>query len=113
MDCIFCKIINKEIPAKVAYEDEDVLAFHDINPQAPIHLLIIPKQHIASIMEINKEDDGLLNKVIMVAQKLAKQNNIDTKGFRIVVNTGDDGGQTVSHLHFHILGGRSLAWPPG
>ena len=113
LDCIFCKIINKEIPAKVAYEDEDVLAFHDINPQAPIHLLIIPKQHIASIMEINKEDDGLLNKVIMVAQKLAKQNNIDTKGFRIVVNTGDDGGQTVSHLHFHILGGRSLAWPPG
>lgn len=113
MDCIFCKIANKEVPAKFAYEDEDIIAFHDTNPQAPIHLLIVPKLHIASIMEIPKENEGILTKITMVAQKLARQNNMETKGFRIVVNTGEDGGQTVSHLHFHILGGRPLAWPPG
>lgn len=113
MDCIFCKIANKEMSAEIAYEDEDVIAFYDINPQAPIHLLVVPKNHITSIMEIPQENDGLLNKIITVAQKLAKEKDLDTKGFRIVVNTGEDGGQTVPHLHFHILGGRSLSWPPG
>ncbi|HHY42643.1 MAG TPA: histidine triad nucleotide-binding protein [Thermoanaerobacterales bacterium] len=113
MDCVFCKIINKEIPAKIAYEDDQVIAFHDINPQAPIHLLIIPKKHIASIMEIDEENGGLLKEIVRVAQNLAKENNIDKKGFRLVVNTGEEGGQTVQHLHFHLLGGRFLTWPPG
>jgi len=113
LDCIFCKIANKELPAKVAYEDEDVIVFHDVNPQAPIHLLIVPKMHITSIMEITKENAKVINKITMVAQELARQNQIANKGFRIVVNTGEDGGQSVSHLHFHLLGGRSLAWPPG
>jgi len=113
MDCVFCKIINKEIQAKIAYEDDQVIAFHDINPQAPIHLLIIPKKHIASIMEIDEENGGLLKEIVRVAQNLAKENNIDKKGFRLVVNTGEEGGQTVQHLHFHLLGGRFLTWPPG
>lgn len=113
MDCVFCKIINKEIPAKVAYEDDQVIAFHDANPQAPIHLLIVPKKHIASIMEINDENSTLLKEIARVAQNLARENNIDNKGFRLVVNTGEEGGQTVNHLHFHLLGGRFLTWPPG
>lgn len=113
MDCIFCKIINKEIPAKVAYEDDNVVAFHDINPQAPIHLLIVPKKHIASVMEIDDEENLLLGDIILTAQNLARENNLDKKGFRIVVNTGEEGGQTVNHLHFHLLGGRFLTWPPG
>jgi len=113
MDCVFCKIIKKEIPAKVAYEDDQVIAFHDVNPQAPIHLLIVPKKHIASIMEIDDENSTLLNKIARAAQNLARENNIDKKGFRLVVNTGEEGGQTVNHLHFHLLGGRFLTWPPG
>jgi len=113
MDCIFCKIINKEIPAKVAYEDDNVVAFHDINPQAPIHLLIVPKKHITSVMEIEDEENLLLGDIILTAQNLARENNLDKKGFRIVVNTGEEGGQTVNHLHFHLLGGRFLTWPPG
>jgi len=113
LDCIFCKIINKEIPAKVAYEDDHVMAFYDINPQAPIHLLIVPKKHIASIMEINEKNKGLLDEIVRVAQNLARENNLDKKGFRLVVNTGEEGGQTVNHLHFHLLGGRFLTWPPG
>ena len=113
MDCIFCKIINKEIPAKVAYEDDNVVAFHDINPQAPIHLLIVPKKHITSVMEIDDEENLLLGDIILTAQNLARENNLDKKGFRLVVNTGEEGGQTVNHLHFHLLGGRFLTWPPG
>ena len=113
MDCIFCNIINIEIPAKVAYEDDNVVAFHDINPQAPIHLLIVPKKHITSVMEIDDEENLLLGDIILTAQNLARENNLDKKGFRIVVNTGEEGGQTVNHLHFHLLGGRFLTWPPG
>ena len=113
MDCVFCKIVNKEIPAKVIYEDEEVLAFYDINPQAPIHLLMVPKKHIASIMEIDEDNAKILKRIAKVAQELARQNNIDKKGFRLVVNTGEEGGQTVNHLHFHLLGGRFMTWPPG
>ena len=113
MDCIFCKIAKHEVPAKVVYEDEQVIAFNDANPQAPIHLLIIPKKHIPSIMEITEEDGKILGKIALVAQELARKNNIDNKGFRLVINTGDEGGQTVNHLHIHLLGGRSLTWPPG
>lgn len=113
VDCIFCKIAGHEIPAGVVYEDEDVIAFKDINPQAPIHLLIVPKKHVASIMEINDDNKDIVNKIVKAAQNLARQNNIDSKGFRLVVNTGNDGGQTVNHLHFHLLGGRFMTWPPG
>lgn len=113
MECIFCKIVKKEIPAAVVYEDEDVLAFKDINPQAPIHLLIIPKNHLSSIMEVDEDSSDIVKKIVKVAQSLARENNIDKKGFRLVVNTGDDGGQTVHHLHFHLLGGRFMTWPPG
>ncbi|SHM05680.1 histidine triad (HIT) family protein [Caldanaerovirga acetigignens] len=113
MECVFCKIAKKEIPASVVYEDEDVIAFKDINPQAPIHLLIIPKNHLSSIMEVDENNGDLVKKIVKVAQSLARENNIDKKGFRLVVNTGDDGGQTVHHLHFHLLGGRFMTWPPG
>lgn len=113
MECIFCKIVKKEIPASVVYEDEDVLAFKDINPQAPIHLLIIPKNHLSSIMEVDENNGDIVKKIVKVVQSLARENNIDKKGFRLVVNTGDDGGQTVHHLHFHLLGGRFMTWPPG
>ncbi|HHX23767.1 MAG: histidine triad nucleotide-binding protein [Tepidanaerobacteraceae bacterium] len=113
MDCIFCKIANHEIPAKIMHEDEDIISFQDANPQAPIHLLIVPKKHIPSIMEISDDDRELMNKIVKVAQKLAKSNNLDKKGFRLVVNIGNEGGQTVNHLHFHLLGGRFMTWPPG
>ncbi|TYP54979.1 histidine triad nucleotide-binding protein [Thermosediminibacter litoriperuensis] len=113
MDCIFCRIARKEVPAAVVYEDGDILAFKDINPQAPIHLLIIPKQHLTSIMDIDDSNGDIVKKIIKVAKNLARENNIDNKGFRLVVNTGNDGGQTVHHLHFHLLGGRFMTWPPG
>lgn len=113
MDCLFCKIAKHEIPSNVVYEDEDVIAFKDINPQAPVHLLIVPKEHVASIMDITEDKKEIVNKIVKVAQNLAQQNNIDNNGFRLVINTGDDGGQTVKHLHFHLLGGRFMSWPPG
>lgn len=113
MDCIFCKIAKHEIPSKVAYEDDKIIAFHDVNPQAPVHLLIAPKKHIPSVMGISPEDSDIMSDVILVAQKLAGEYNIDNSGFKIVVNTGEEGGQSVAHLHFHLLGGRPMKWPPG
>lgn len=114
MDCIFCKIANKEIPAKFVYEDEMVMAFHDISPEAPVHILVIPKKHIASLLEVRNEDSQLMvNIMTNVIPRIAKDQGIDEKGFRLVANTKEDGGQTVDHLHFHILGGRSMNWPPG
>lgn len=114
MDCIFCKIANKEIPAKFVYEDEMVMVFHDISPEAPVHILVIPKKHIASLLEVTNEDSQLMvNIMTNVIPRIAKDQGIDEKGFRLVANTKEDGGQTVDHLHFHILGGRSMNWPPG
>ncbi len=113
MDCIFCKIAAHEAQADIVYEDDDIIAFKDINQQAPIHLLIVPKEHIPSILKIDEKNSHIIEKVVKVAQQLARENNIDNKGFRIVVNTGNDGGQTVDHLHFHLLGGRFMKWPPG
>lgn len=113
MDCIFCKIASHEIPADLIYEDKDIVAFKDANPQAPIHLLIVPKKHIKSILDISDEDEKLVGKMVRVAQKLAEDLDLTSKGFRLVVNTGDDGGQSVAHLHVHLLGGRSMKWPPG
>ena len=113
MDCLFCKIIKGEIPSTKVYEDELVYAFRDIEPQAPVHILIIPKEHIASANELNDENASVVGHVFAVAAKIAASEGISEGGYRIVNNCGEDGGQTVKHLHFHMLGGRSLAWPPG
>lgn len=108
MDCIFCKIAKKEIPAKIAYEDNDVLAFYDIEPKAPVHILIIPKKHVASVLELKKEDRELIGEIVLIAREIAKKNGIAESGFRILANYGKDSGQTVDHLHFHLLGGQKL-----
>ncbi|MDR2095932.1 MAG: histidine triad nucleotide-binding protein [Treponema sp.] len=112
-DCIFCKIVKGEIPCKKIYEDGDMLAFHDVNPQAPVHFLIIPKRHIAGIMELEAADSGLVGGMLYKAQELAKELGCGERGARFVVNCKEDGGQTVPHLHIHVLGGRGLSWPPG
>lgn len=106
MDCLFCKIANKQIPSNMVYEDDFLIAFHDIAPIAPVHVLIIPKEHIPSVMQV--EDNDIVNKIIKAAQKIAKEVNIDEDGFRIVNNCGEYGGQTVKHLHFHLIGGKKL-----
>lgn len=112
MDCVFCKIAAGEIPAKKAYEDDKVLAFYDLDPQAPVHILIIPKEHIRSAEDITPENSAIVAHIFEVAAKLAKEHDLPN-GFRIVTNVGEDGGQSVPHLHFHLLGGRSMKWPPG
>jgi len=112
MDCLFCKIAAGEIPSKKVYEDDKVLAFYDIEPQAPFHVLIIPKEHIKSAACITEENSAIVSHIFEIASKLAKEFKLEN-GFRIVNNCGEDGGQTVGHLHFHMLGGRLLAWPPG
>lgn len=113
-DCIFCKIAAKEIPSKVAYEDEQVVAFYDLEPQAPVHVLIIPKKHVESVAKLTADDKELAAHILTeVVPKLAQDLGVAEKGFRLVANTGDEGGQTVKHLHFHLLGGRSMQWPPG
>ena len=112
-DCLFCKIIAGEIPvSKKFYEDDKVFAFADINPQAPVHVLIIPKKHINGLDDIKEEDMQLLGHIQLVASKIAKKQNL-TDGYRLVCNCGVDGGQTVQHLHYHLLGGRTFAWPAG
>lgn len=113
-DTIFSKIISKEIKADIVFENESVMAFKDINPQAPIHILIVPKIEIPKVTDINgKEHAQLLGEMIDVANKLAKDNNIAEEGFRLVMNCGQKGGQEVYHLHIHLLGGRQMRWPPG
>ena len=112
MDCLFCKIAAGDIPSNKVYEDDRVLAFYDIEPQAPFHVLIIPKEHISSAAEINTNNSGIIAHIFEVAAKIADENGLDN-GFRIVTNCGEDGGQTVGHLHFHMLAKRLLAWPPG
>lgn len=109
---LFQKIIDREIPARIVYEDDDCLAFHDVHPQAPVHVLIIPKQPIPSLAQVGPEDEKLLGHLLVTARLLADQLGL-VNGYRTVINTGTDGGQTVYHLHVHVLGGRSLAWPPG
>ncbi len=111
-DCIFCKIVNKEIPADVVYEDDLVIAFNDIAPQAPIHVIIIPKEHFDSILSVSAESD-IISHLHMVANRIALKLGIAKTGFRLVNNCGQDGNQTVPHLHYHLLGGRPLLWPPG
>ncbi len=112
MDCLFCKIINGDIPCSKIYEDDLVLAFNDIDPQAPVHFLVIPKTHIKSVDEINSTNSATVAHIFEVIAKLAKELEL-VDGYRVVTNCGKDGGQSVEHLHFHILGKRSLKWPPG
>lgn len=112
MDCVFCKIAKGEIPSRKAYEDDKVLAFYDLDPKAPTHVLIIPKEHIQSAKDITPENSAIVAHIFEVAAALAGEFQLEN-GFRIVTNCGEDGGQTVPHLHFHLLGGRSMKWPPG
>lgn len=111
--CIFCKIVNKEIPAKVVLEEDDLIAFHDLNAQAPTHVLIIPKRHIVGLGEVAPEDGVVLGNLLLAARKVAVATGIEKSGFRTVVNSGRDAGQTVFHLHVHVIGGRPMTWPPG
>ena len=112
MDCLFCKIAAGKIPSKKVYENEWVYAFEDIDPQAPFHVIIIPKEHIVSAAEISADNSHLIAKVYEAVAEIAKENGLE-KGFRVVNNCGEDGGQTVGHIHFHLLARRNLAWPPG
>ena len=112
-ECIFCKIAKKDIPAEVVYEDDSVMAFRDINPQAPVHVLIIPKKHIETLMDIVPEDAGTIGSIYMAAKKIAEKEGVSKSGFRLVQNCNADAGQEVFHIHFHMLGGRKLSWPPG
>lgn len=113
MSTIFTKIINKEIPANIVYEDNEVLAFRDISPQAPEHILVIPKKEIPTVNDIEEADAALVGKLFLTAKKIAKELGFDEKGYRLVMNCNEDGGQTVNHIHMHILAGRQLSWPPG
>lgn len=112
-DCLFCRIINQEIPADLVHEDELVVAFRDIQPQAPVHVLIIPRRHIENLEAAGANDEPLLGHIAVVAAQLARQERIAESGYRLVANVGPDAGESVNHLHFHLLGGRRLGWPPG
>ena len=112
-DCLFCKIINREIPASIVYEDDEILAFNDIGPQAPTHVLVVPKKHIATLNELQDVDALLIGMLVQRAATIAKERGIDAGGYRTVFNTNRDAGQSVLHIHLHLLGGRSLGWPPG
>ncbi len=113
MSCLFCKIINREIPAAIVYEDDRVLAFNDINPQASTHVLVIPKQHVATLNDLQPDHDAIVGELVRRAAAIAKERGIEAAGYRTVFNTNRDAGQTVFHIHLHLIGGRSLAWPPG
>jgi histidine triad (HIT) family protein len=112
-DCLFCRIVAGTLPAKIVYQDEQVIAFEDINPQAPVHVLVIPRRHIASIADFTAADAGLLVQITQVCVKMARDKGIADSGFRVVTNVGSAAGQSVFHVHLHVLGGRRLSWPPG
>jgi len=111
--CLFCKIIKKEIPSSIVFENENILAFNDINPQAPIHILLIPKEHVASLNEIPEEKKDILSDLLLRARQIAEEKGIAQTGYRLVLNTEKDSGQEVFHVHLHLLGGRRMSWPPG
>ncbi|MCX7793001.1 MAG: histidine triad nucleotide-binding protein [Thermodesulfovibrionales bacterium] len=113
MDCVFCKIAEKKLPSKILYEDAFALAFEDINPQAPVHVLVVPRKHISTVLELKEEDRELIGHLFLVANNIADQKGIAERGFRLVMNCNRDAGQTVFHIHLHVLGGRSMHWPPG
>jgi histidine triad (HIT) family protein len=112
-DCLFCKIIKKEIPSAPVYEDNELMGIKDINPQAPVHVVIMPKTHISRITDAKEQDAVLLGKMLLAANRIARDHKIDNAGFRVVLNCNQDGGQTVFHIHLHLLGGRGMRWPPG
>ena len=111
--CLFCKIASKQIPSKTAYEDDEVYAFHDINPGAPTHVLVIPKIHIAAIGAAEPEHQAVLGQLLLAARRVAEEQGVATSGYRVVINNGPHAGQSVDHLHVHVIGGRPLGWPPG
>ena len=111
--CLFCRIGTGEIPAKKVYEDDDIIAFNDINPQAPTHILVVPRKHIASLDTMNDADREIIGAVLQRAAQIARDQKLEGEGYRVVVNTGEAAGQTVFHIHFHLLGGRNFGWPPG
>ena len=113
MSCIFCKIVNKEMKSQIIHEDEEILVFHDINPQAPVHVLVVPKKHISLITEMHEEDQKMFGKMIYIAKEVAQELGIASSGFRLVLNNGPDANQTVPHIHLHVIGGRRMGWPPG
>ncbi len=113
MPCVFCEIVAGRIPGKVAYEDDEILAFHDINPQAPVHVLVIPKEHVASLLDLEASRDGLVGRMVRRARDLARELGLAERGFRLVLNSGNDAGYSVYHIHLHVLGGRHFGWPPG
>ena len=112
-NCVFCKIVRGEIPSRKVYEDEEVLAFHDINPQGPVHVLLVPRRHITSLLDLTADDDGVVGGLVRKARDLAVTLGLGERGFRLVFNCGDDAGYSVYHIHLHLVGGRTLAWPPG
>ncbi len=112
-DCIFCKIAAGEIPTTLEYEDDQVVAFKDINPHAPVHYLVIPRKHVEKVGDLDGDDLNLLPQMVTAAKAIAQKNGIYEEGYRLVINSGDNGGQTVYHLHMHLLGGRFMRWPPG
>lgn len=112
-DCLFCRVIDGKIPGAIVYEDEEMVAFKDINPQAPMHVLIVPRRHIASLNDLSVEDDALVGRMIRRAAALAKDNGHSDRGYRTVFNCNADAGQSVFHIHLHVLGGRPMKWPPG
>ena len=111
--CIFCRIIHKEVQGRMIYEDQEIVAFDDVNPQAPIHVLVVPREHIASLSEIKEGNTGLVGRLLWVAHRVARERGIAESGYRTLFNHGPAGGQTVDHLHLHLLGGRQMTWPPG
>lgn len=113
MDCIFCKLVKGELPAEILYQDDEVMAFRDIDPKAPHHFLVIPKRHIATLNDLTPEDAALVGRLQVTAAQLAKEHGFDESGYRVVMNCNQDGGQTVWHIHMHVLAGRTLSWPPG
>jgi len=113
MSCLFCKIVAGEIPARMVKENEHVLAFHDVNPVAPTHVLVIPRKHITSVHDANPDDQAMLGSLMLTAKEVAETLGLGADGYRLVINTGKNGGQSVFHLHLHVIGGRPMAWPPG
>ena len=112
-DCLFCRIVRKEIPSRTVHEEETILAFEDIHPQAPVHILIVPKKHVASLADLQEGDGPMVAAMMAAANRIARGRNLVMSGYRTVVNTGPDAGQSVPHLHLHLLGGRPMSWPPG
>lgn len=113
MDCLFCGIVNRDVPADIVFENESVIAFRDVSPQAPTHILVIPKKHIQSINQASTEDEATLGQLMLIGKHIAEEENLKDDGYRFVINTESHGGQTVYHIHLHLLGGRQMTWPPG